>query len=86
MAKNQEKRSYAMSIYEQYFDGRKPSKNQVIQSIKRGTKQGHVDFEISWGENMVTLQKNNDNTWFGHGWIKNISGNDLAKELNQGGV
>ena len=74
-----------MSIWEEYFDGRKPSSNQVIQSIKRGLKQGHMDFEISWGENMVSLQKNYNGTWFGHGWIKNISGDDLAKHLELGG-
>jgi hypothetical protein len=75
-----------MSIYEEYFDGRKPSEKQVIQSIKRGSKQGHVDFEISWGENMVSLQKNMNGTWFGHGWIKNISGHELAEQFNREGI
>ena len=75
-----------MSIYEEYFDGRKPSEKQVIQSIKRGSRQGHVDFEISWGENMVTLQKNQDNTWFGWGWIKSISGHELAEQFNREGI
>jgi len=46
MAKNQEKRSYVMSIYEEYFDGRKPSKSQLVRSIKRGLKQGYDDFEL----------------------------------------
>jgi hypothetical protein len=74
-----------MSIYEEYFDGRKPSNNQVMQSIKRGLKQGYTEFEVSWGENMVSLQKNYDGTWFGHGWIRNISGDTLAKHFEQGG-
>jgi hypothetical protein len=75
-----------MSIYEEYFEGRKPSEKQVIQSIKRGLRQGLQDFEISWGENMVTLQKNRDNTWFGWGWIKNISGHELAEQFNREGI
>ena len=74
-----------MSIYEQYFDGRKPSNNQVMQSIKRGLRQGYMEFEISWGENMVSLQKNMNGTWFGHGWIKSISGDTLAKHFELGG-
>jgi hypothetical protein len=75
-------------IYDHYFDGRKPSKNQVIQAIKRGLKEGHVQFEISWGENWVTLEKHRiaPNTWSGHGWIKNISGSDLADQFNQEGA
>ena len=75
-----------MSIWEEYFDGRKPSENQVIRSIKRGLKQGHVDFEVSWGENMVTLQKNQDRTWHGWGWIKNISGHELAEQFTREGA
>jgi hypothetical protein len=35
----------------------KPSKNEVIQAIKRGITKGHYQFEIAWGENMVTLEK-----------------------------
>jgi hypothetical protein len=75
-----------MSIYEEYFDGRKPSKSQLVRSIKRGLKQGYDDFELSWGENMINLQKNRDGTWFGWGWIKALSGDNLAKELNQEGA
>jgi hypothetical protein len=86
MVNNQEKRSYAMSIYEEYFDGRKPSKSQLIRSIKRGLKQGYTDFELSWGENMINLQKNHDNAWFGWGWIKALGGDNLAKELTQEGI
>jgi hypothetical protein len=76
------------TLYEQYFDGRKPSKNQVIQAIKRGITKGHYQFEIAWGENMVSLEKGRAgvNTWIGWGWIKNISGSDLADQLNQEGI
>lgn len=75
-----------MSIYEEYFDGRKPSKSQLVRSVKRGLKQGYTDFELSWGENMINLQKNHDNAWFGWGWIKTLGGDNLAKELTQEGV
>lgn len=73
-------------IYEHYFDGRKPSKSQVIQVIKRGLKEGHHMFEIAWGENMVTLDKQFSNRWAGWGWIKNISGSDLADQFNREGI
>ena len=70
-------------IYDHYFDGRKPSKIQVIQCIKRGLSQGFSQFEISWGENMVTLDKQSSNRWAGWGWIKNISGHELAEQFNR---
>ena len=75
-------------IYEQYFDGRKPSENQVIQAIKRGLSKQYDQFEIAWGENMVTLEKGRiaPNTWHGWGWIKNISGDDLANQFNREGI
>ena len=77
-----------MSIYEQYFDGRKPSENQVINAIKRGLSKGFSQFEIAWGENMVTLEKGRSgvNQWLGYGWIKNISGSDLADQFNREGI
>ena len=73
-------------IYEQYFEGRKPSEKQVIQCIKRGLNQGLSQFEIAWGENMVTLEKRGINRWSGWGWIKNISGHELAEQLNKEGA
>jgi hypothetical protein len=77
-----------MMIYEQYFDGRKPSENQVINAIKRGLSKGFSQFEIAWGENMVTLEKGRSgvNQWIGWGWIKNISGSDLADQFNREGI
>ena len=71
-------------IYEQYFEGRKPSENQVIQAIKRGLSGGHNQFEIAWGENMVTLEKGRagPDTWHGWGWIREISGHGIAEGKN----
>lgn len=62
------------------FTGKKPSQAQVLKILKQKIKEGHNMISISWGENMVEFQKYN-NTWFGSGWIKNISGQDLAKML-----
>ena len=73
-------------IYEQYFDGRKPSENQVIQAIKQGIRQGYHVFEIAWGENMVTLDRQAGGRWAGWGWIKNISGHELAEQFNREGI
>jgi hypothetical protein len=74
-------------IYEQYFDGRKPSEKQVIQCIKRGLSQGLSQFEIAWGENMVTLEKGRaGGRWAGWGWIKTISGHELAEQFNREGL
>jgi hypothetical protein len=75
-----------MSIYEHYFEGRKPSEKQVIQVIKQGVKQGYHMFEIAWGENMVTLDKQSSNRWAGWGWIKSISGHELAEQFNREGI
>ena len=46
-----------MSIYEQYFDGRKPSENQVIEAIKRGLSRGHYQFEIAWERTWSHLRR-----------------------------
>jgi hypothetical protein len=75
-------------IYDHYFEGRKPSEKQVIQCIKRGLSQGFSVFEIAWGENMVTLEKGRagPNTWHGWGWIKSISGHELAEQFNREGA
>jgi hypothetical protein len=73
-------------VYEEYYEGRKPSEAQLRQAVKRGLRQGYIDFELSWGENMINLQKNHDGNWFGWGWIKAIGGDDLARELTQEGL
>lgn len=70
--------------FEYYFQGRKPSKAQVTYKILEAINSGHIDVEISWGESMLTVCKFNS-MWFGSGWIKNISGQDLASELSKKG-
>jgi len=66
--------------YEYMFTGRKPSKQQVKNKVVEALKTGACDIEIMWGENGVHIEKW-DTGLSGHGWIKNISGQDLAKEI-----
>ena len=70
-------------MYEYYFQGRKPSIKQVLKQVEQGIKQNASLIEVSWGENMVSLNRIGSNQyWHGSGWIKGISGYDIAKELN----
>lgn len=73
-------------MYEYYFQGRKPSNAQVLKKINEGINQGNDYIEISWGENMLTLEKQLINgkrdAWYGSGWIRNISGADIAVKIN----
>ena len=69
-------------LFEFYFEGKKPSKAQVKKCAIKAIKDGYPLIEISWGENMINLQ-NNLGQVSGHGWIKNIGGDDLARELNE---
>ena len=72
-----------MSIYEYYFQGRKPSIKQVMKQVAEGTRQGARVIEISWGENMITLQRLPvSKKWDGSGWIRGISGYDIARDLS----
>jgi len=65
------------------FNGKKPSKKQVLAKAYERVKQGHTLIEIYWGENGMTLDKQRINgTWCGFGWIKDISADDIAKEIN----
>lgn len=67
-------------MFEHYFTGNKPSKASIMKVIKQAIKDDYRKMEISWGENMITLEKFN-NKWFGAGWIKTIGGQDIANEL-----
>ena len=70
-------------LYEYYFQGRKPSIKQVLKQVAEGTRQNSRVIEISWGENMITIERLGSNgNWYGSGWIKGISGHDIAQDLN----
>lgn len=65
------------------FKGNKPSKKQVLAKALDRVKQGHTLIEIYWGENGMTLDKQSINgIWCGFGWIKDISADDIAKQIN----
>lgn len=63
------------------FKGNKPSKKQVLSKVLDRVNQGHTLIEVYWGENGMTLDRNNGN-WYGFGWIKDIDSNDIAKQIN----
>ena len=64
------------------FTGRKPSKVQIFAKLKPLLKTGETFIQIQWGENQITLE-NLASGWLGYGWIKDISGDDISRELNK---
>jgi hypothetical protein len=71
-------------VIEIEYKNRKPSKAVIMRTLAEYLKQGGKSFEITWGENTIELQwHDNHSQWYGSGWIKTISGNDIADELNQ---
>lgn len=66
-----------------HFNGRKPSKAQVLTKVRKAMKEGADKIEVLWGENWIEIE-NVHGYWHGHGWIRDISGQDLANfELNE---
>ena len=61
---------------------RKPSRALIMRTLAEYIERGHKDLELLWGENWIEIVKGGSN-WFGAGWIKDISGSDIADELNQ---
>jgi uncharacterized protein YukJ len=65
------------------FNGRKPSKQQILKHVRLLMKDGWHDIHVCWGENRIEIE-NIHGYWHGSGWIRNISGYDLANfELNE---
>jgi hypothetical protein len=64
------------------FTGRKPSKAQVLNKAKQLEKEGADFISITWGENWIDLHQNANGYWYGSGWIKDIGGCFIARELN----
>lgn len=60
---------------------RKPRRALIMRTIAVYLERGHTDLDIRWGENWLEIVKQNGQ-WYGAGWIKDISGDDIAKELN----
>jgi len=66
------------------FEKRKPSYARIMSTINKHIKKGQTEFDIIWGENSIQLKYNwRAEQWDGHGWIKDIDGDALAKTLSQ---
>lgn len=73
------------------FDGRKPSKDQVRKAVLAEFNAGYHTVDLTWGENWISIEKWTDwelktHYFQGHGWIKDISGSDLADQFNEEGI
>ena len=72
---------YAIDKYE--FHNRKPSKKQIESCFNNAMSNGTKAFDIIWGENVLEFTFNKAmSQWFGNGWIKDLSGQDLAEGWN----
>lgn len=70
-------------MYTIEYTGNKPSKVQVLAKVRKAMKEGADKIEVLWGENWIEIE-NVRGYWHGSGWIRNISGQDLANfELNE---
>jgi hypothetical protein len=69
-------------MFEYEFTGRCPSKTQVTKTTKIGMQSGATHLSLSWGENMIEMVLAGNGRWYGGGWIRSISGQDLAQELS----
>ena len=66
---------------EYVFKGNKPSNAQLLKKINEAINNGEDLIELYWGENSITLDRSGG-MWYGWGWIRNISGADLATKIN----
>ena len=75
-----------MSAFEYDFQGRRPSKLQVLKKVKEAVAAGAVDISLNWGENWLRLEYvktwSDKRCWQGYGWFKAFGGDDIAKQLN----
>jgi hypothetical protein len=66
------------------FNKRKPSRAVIMRTLAEYLKQGAKSFDIRWGENWIEIDWHpNQDQWYGRGWIKEISGDSIAIELNE---
>ncbi len=65
------------------FPKNKPSKAAVLKAVNAAIKQGYRAIVVSWGENQIDLDFYAPNqAWYGRGWIRDISGDDIANGLS----
>lgn len=61
----------------------KPTKAALMRTVGKCLEQGAKAINLSWGENWILLEFNEQSEqWYGYGWIKQLSGDDIAQELN----
>ena len=66
------------------YEKRKPSRAVIMRTPAEYLKQGGKAFEICWGEDMIDVYFDpRDERWYGYGWIKEIGGDSIARELNE---
>ena len=66
------------------YKNRKPSRATIMRNLAEQLKQGHKAFELHWGENCIDVYFDpRDERWYGYGWIKEIGGDSIARELNE---
>ena len=52
-------------MYDYNFEGRKPSNAQVLKKINEAINEGNDFIQISWGENMITIERMYNRAWHG---------------------
>ena len=63
---------------------KKPSRAVIMRTLAEYIKQGAKCFSLTWGENWIELDYHpNQEQWYGSGWMKEIGGDDIARELNE---
>lgn len=65
------------------FNKRRPSMAQVMRAVTEAVRAGERAIDVSWGENCIELTTGPSRQWTGYGWIKSISGSDIADEVNR---
>jgi hypothetical protein len=65
------------------YNKRKPAKAMIMRTLDKHIKKGNRSFNFIWGENCISLDFHPSHLqWYGHGWIKELGGADIAQELN----
>jgi len=66
------------------YNNRKPSRAVIMRTLAEYLKQGAKSFDIRSGENWIEIDWHpNQERWYGRGWIKELSGDSIANELNE---
>jgi hypothetical protein len=78
------KMSTTQFVFDIDFKGRKPSRVQLLSKVKAAIQRGAAAITVTWGENWIELDYSfNARAWNGCGWLRDIGGDDIARELNQ---